>query len=211
MKIKLASAKVIERVSLVTKQDVREMRLLYRFEVGKREIWLLGMEKCALVKEKYHKKKKNRLESLSVSELMIEERMQNTHLPPVLPKLAARYYRSLQFPPKHPRSPTVKYVWSYSSHHTTTVFDSLLTNKHQHLTKSTNFTPIPSVNSEKNMLKTNETAFFNANFERKWMNLKQISKLNKSFSDFGSVKMLQKPQKNVKMVEFGTEVDNLRR
>lgn len=173
---------------------MRQITLLYRFEVRKREVWLLGVDSCVLVRLKQPVEGRTRPSSPALPRLLIQERLKSTQYSPALPRPAARFYRSSQ--QNHSkcvlrRRKVCKYAWGHS-------FGDLFVV--DSMPNQTNLSRNGSPNAKNQIklrkkaqetLKTNESAFFEASFKGNSTDLQ----LNKSHSGLISLKTTSKPAK----------------
>lgn len=160
---------------------MRQITLLYRFEVRKREVWLLGVDSCVLVRVKQPVEGRIRPSSPSLPGLFVKERLKPAQISPALPRPAARFYRSSQR--NHSKcvlrtTKACKYAWGHSFGDLF-VIDSMLNQSNASRDESPDTkNPIRLRKRVQTMLKTNESAFFEASFEGNSPGLK----LNKSHS-----------------------------
>lgn len=164
----MASAKLIERILLVSRLGLRQITLLYRFEVRRREVWLLGVDSCVLVRLKLPLEGKAWANSPSLLGLVVRERRKPAQVSPSLPSPAARFYGCRarnRSKPTVPRTIACKYAWGHSSGDTF-VLDSLLNKQipsRDPSPKAKN--PTRRWKGTGKTLKTNESAFFEASFD----------------------------------------------
>lgn len=151
----------------------------------------MGVDSCVLVRLKPHLAGRTWANSPSLLGLVVRERLKPAQASPSLPRPAARFYRSSAINPSKRtlrRTNVCKYGWGHSLGDTF-VLDSLLNKQNPSRNQSPKAKkPTKVWKGAGKTLKTNESAFFEADFESNSGSLR----LNKSLIAFKS------PSKQVK-------------
>ena len=168
----------MEQLLLTSRLCLRRIVLLYRWELGSRDMWLLGLEDCVLTKPSVRKSRGPHT-SMSVMRLTVSSHPRPIHSPLPL-RTASRFFRP--HPRDLSRAKHIHYAWGHALGGT-----FLLDSTPMRAPKT--ITPAPKDKAESRppttTLHTNESAFRGASFLQLPPAPKRLSKLNKSYS--GSV------------------------
>lgn len=168
----------MEQLLLTSRLYLRRIVLLYRWELGSKDMWLLGLEDCVLTKPTLRKSRGPHT-SMSVLRLAVSSHSRPTHSP--LPmRTASRFFRPR--PRDLSRAKHTHYAWGHALGGTF-LLDSTPMRAPKPMVPALKDKPEPRPPTT--ALHTNESAFRGAAFLQLPPAPKRLSKLNKSYS--GSV------------------------
>ena len=140
-----------------------------------------------LVRVKHHMEPRLQRNAMSIMSLMVSPDSKPAHFRPLLPRPASRFYRRQKGLKKtgNAQQSSKLFAWGRASGNTL-LLDSSMSKMFHSLNQSRAESPKPESKPESRsvtrMLKTNESAFTAAEFTESKMQLKRVSKLNKSYS-----------------------------